>query len=207
MTDPLPSPSGAEQFFAEHVGRCRVLAILRGYGAGTVELCERAWAAGVGLVEVPVQSAADLDALLAAVRAGRERGRPVGAGTVTSEALVAEVAAAGAAFTVAPGLDADVLHASQAAGLPHLPGVATASEVHRALRLGAVWLKAFPAVALGPEWFAAMRQPFPQARFVATGGVTPANATAFLDAGAAAVSLGSAFADADPAVLRRLVTA
>lgn len=191
-------------FFATHLGRHRVLAILRGHGPRTVELCERAWASGIALVEVPVQSPADLDALSAAVAAGRKRGRPVGAGTVLTRELVDEVAAAGAAFTVAPGLDEDVLAASEAAGLPHLPGVATASEVHRALRLGTVWLKAFPAGALGAQWFSAMRGPFPQARFVATGGVTPANAGELLAAGAAAVSLGSAFADADPEELRRL---
>ncbi len=47
---------------------------------------------------------------------------------------------------------------------------------------------------LGPEWFAAMRAPFPMARFVATGGITTKNARSYLDAGAAAISLGSAFA-------------
>jgi 2-keto-3-deoxy-6-phosphogluconate aldolase len=41
-----------------------------------------------------------------------------------------------------------------------------------------------------------MRGPFPDVRFVATGGIDTANAPEFLAAGAA-VSLGSAFADAD----------
>jgi Entner-Doudoroff aldolase len=192
------------EFFADHLARSRVLVILRGHGARTVELCERAWDAGVALVEVPVQGPPDLEALGAAVAAGRRRGAPVGAGTVVSADLVAQVAAAGAAFTVAPGLDEDVLAASHAAGLPHLPGVATASEISRALRLGVNWLKAFPAAALGASWFSAMRGPFPQARFVATGGVTAANARELLTAGAAAVALGSGFADTDPEELRAL---
>jgi Entner-Doudoroff aldolase len=194
----------APEFFTTHLARHRVLAILRGHGSRTVELCERAWDAGIALVEVPVQSAGDLDALAAAVAAGRRRGAVVGAGTVVTVELVARVAEAGAAFTVAPGLAEDVLTASHAAGLPHLPGVATASEISRAVRLGVRWLKAFPAAALGPAWFSAMRGPFPDARFVATGGVTPENAPALLAAGAAAVSLGSAFADTDPADLRAL---
>jgi Entner-Doudoroff aldolase len=195
-----------DDFFAEHLSSSRVLAILRGHGADrTLDLCRRAWAVGVRLVEVPVQNADDLEAMRQAVIDGRRDGRLVGAGTVLTPALVDEVAAAGAAFTVAPGLDEDVLAASRAAGLPHLPGVATASEIHRAGRLGLSWLKAFPAAPLGPAWFAAMRGPFPDVRLVATGGVDAANAGSFLDAGAAAVSLGSAFADTDPGALRRLV--
>ena len=37
-------------------------------------------------------------------------------------------------------------------------------------RHGLVWLKAFPAVSLGPAWFKAVAGPLPEARFVATGG-------------------------------------
>jgi 2-dehydro-3-deoxyphosphogluconate aldolase / (4S)-4-hydroxy-2-oxoglutarate aldolase len=192
-------------FFADHLQSRRLMAILRGHGqTRTVELCLRAWAAGVALVEVPVQSDEDLRALHAAVAAGRDEGRPVGAGTVTSTELVGQAADAGAAFTVAPGLVVDVLRASQDAGLPHLPGVATATEIQAAVQLGASWLKAFPASVLGAGWFAAMHGPFPDVHLVATGGMDATNAQAFLDAGAAAVSLGSAFADADPEALRRL---
>jgi Entner-Doudoroff aldolase len=194
-----------DHFFADHLRRARVMVILRGHGTErTVELCRRAWELGVDLVEIPVQGEGDLDALRAAVAAGQNAGRLVGAGTVTSPDLVDRAAAAGAVFTVAPGLDEQVLATSRAAGLPHLPGVATATEIHRALGLGLVWLKAFPALALGPSWFAAMRGPFPQVHLVATGGVDPANAPTFLDAGAAAVSLGTAFADAGAEDLRRL---
>ena len=44
------------------------------------------------------------------------------------------------------------------------------------------------------------------ARFVATGGITTANARFYLDAGAAAISLGSAFAHSPPEEIRTLVT-
>ena len=102
---------------------------------------------------------------------------------------------AGAAFTVAPGLAPEVVAASHEAGLPHLPGVATPSEVHQALRLGLTWLKAFPAAQLGVGWADALHGPFPEARFVATGGVTPANAEQYFAGGASAASLTSALAD------------
>ena len=55
-------------------------------------------------------------------------------------------------------------------GVPLLPGVATPTEVQLALAHGVSWLKAFPARWLGCEWFSLIRGPFPQVRFVATGG-------------------------------------
>jgi 2-keto-3-deoxy-6-phosphogluconate aldolase len=90
-------------------------------------------------------------------------------------------------------------------GLPHLPGVATATEAHRALRLGLAWQKVFPAAVLGTGWIAAMRAPFPDVRFVATGGVDAANAEAFLQAGATAVAFGSSFVDAPDDLVRKLI--
>lgn len=196
-----------DAFFDENLGPTRVLAILRGYGPKrTLDLCHQAWDLGITLVEIPVQSPADLEALQGAVAEGGRHGRLVGAGTIVSIALLHQVAEAGAAFTVAPGLDEEIALASGAAGVPHLPGVATASEVHRAVQLGMTWLKAFPAAALGTGWIPAIHGPFPQVRLVATGGVDMANAAGFLAAGAAAVSLGSAFAAADPDSVRQLIT-
>jgi 2-dehydro-3-deoxyphosphogluconate aldolase/(4S)-4-hydroxy-2-oxoglutarate aldolase len=187
--------------------RGRVMVILRGAGAATVGLCEQAWSAGVELVEVPVQSENDLIALRAAVAAGTSIGRPVGAGTVVTTDLVDAVAEAGAAFTVAPGLDPVIATASLARGLPHLPGVATATDVHNAQRLDLPWQKAFPASVLGPAWIRALLGPFPAVRFVATGGIDVDNARDFLDAGCRAVSLGSSFADAPIEAVRSLVAA
>jgi 2-dehydro-3-deoxyphosphogluconate aldolase/(4S)-4-hydroxy-2-oxoglutarate aldolase len=85
-----------------------------------------------------------------------------------------------------------VAEASRAAGLPHVPGVATASEVQRALATGHTWLKMFPASTLGPRWLREMRGPFPEVSFVATGGIDGDNAVDYLGAGAAAVGVGSA---------------
>jgi 2-dehydro-3-deoxyphosphogluconate aldolase/(4S)-4-hydroxy-2-oxoglutarate aldolase len=184
------------QGFDEIFGTQRIMAILRGMPEReTVELATRAWDLGVDLVEVPVQTPDALPALRAAVAAGAERGRTVGAGTVITLEQVRAVAAAGVTFTVAPGLDPAVLAASTAAGLPHLPGVATPSEIQVALRHGVEWLKAFPAAVLGTAWFTAMKGPFPQVKLVATGGMDAHVAPGFLDAGARVVAVGSALAD------------
>ena len=179
-------------------GEQRLMAIFRGLGTSrSLELAEQAWSLGVDVVELPVQSAADLEALRAVARAGAARGHVVGAGTVVDPTIMPTLVEACARFTVSPGLDERVVLASAQAGLPPLPGVATASEVQRAMALGLTWLKAFPASLLGTSWFGAMAGPFPDAVFVATGGMTAGNAGEFLAAGVRVVAVGSALTDPD----------
>ncbi|WP_243065135.1 bifunctional 4-hydroxy-2-oxoglutarate aldolase/2-dehydro-3-deoxy-phosphogluconate aldolase [Humibacter sp. RRB41] len=178
------------------LGACPVMAILRGFGPErTLQLAEKAWDLGVTLVEVPIQSTRDIEALEATVAAGKGRGLAVGAGTVIDDTTVAQARDAGAQFTVSPGFSADVVLASVAAGMPSIPGVATASEIQAAVGIGLRWLKAFPAARLTPAWFKDMAGPFPQVKFVATGGIDAGNAAGFLAAGASVVALGSALAD------------
>ena len=161
-----------DDWFEHEFVTTRVMVIMRGLGGdASLALAERAWAAGVRAVEVPIQRPADVESLRVVAAAACERGLAVGAGTVVRVEQVEVARRAGAAYTVSPGLDDDVVRASLDAGLATLPGVATASEVQRAVRLGLGWLKMFPAATLGPGWIGAMRGPFPDVRFVATGGV------------------------------------
>jgi Entner-Doudoroff aldolase len=176
----------------------RVMAILRGLPPDeTVAVAGKLWDAGVTVLEVPIGKPEAVPALRAAIAAAKERGLRVGAGTVITPEQVRVAAEAGAQYTVAPGFDPLVLAASLAAGLPHLPGVGTATEVQRAYLAGCRWLKAFPAAALGPAWISGLRGPFPDVHFVATGGLTIAGAPDFLAAGARVVALGAALADPD----------
>ncbi|MFG2100084.1 bifunctional 4-hydroxy-2-oxoglutarate aldolase/2-dehydro-3-deoxy-phosphogluconate aldolase [Micromonospora echinaurantiaca] len=179
-------------------GGARVMVILRDLPvAETVRLAHRAWDLGISVVEVPVRTPEAVAALRATVTEGRDRGRRVGAGTVFTPAQVRQAAAAGAAFTVAPGLDLAVADAAASYGLPHLPGVATPTEAQCARDHGLRWLKAFPAVSLGPHWFRAVAGPLPELTFVATGGLDARNAGDFLAAGVRVVAVGSALADPD----------
>ncbi|WP_433341968.1 bifunctional 4-hydroxy-2-oxoglutarate aldolase/2-dehydro-3-deoxy-phosphogluconate aldolase [Micromonospora sp. CA-111912] len=181
----------------------RVMVILRDLPPQeTVRLANRAWDLGIDVVEVPVRTPEAMEALRVAVEAGRDRDRIVGAGTVFDPAQVRQAAGAGAAFTVAPGLDLAVADAALNHGIPHLPGVATPTEAQRARDHGLFWLKAFPAVSLGPQWFKAVAGPLPELRFVATGGIDAGNAAGFLAAGVRVVAVGSALSD--PAQIDRL---
>nr|WP_312864259.1 bifunctional 4-hydroxy-2-oxoglutarate aldolase/2-dehydro-3-deoxy-phosphogluconate aldolase [Saccharopolyspora phatthalungensis] len=175
-----------------------VMAILRGMDPQrTVELAERAWDLGIEAVEVPIETQRAEPSLRAAVQAGAKRDRPVGAGTVVTLEQVHTAKELGAAFTVAPGLDPEVVRLSAELDVPHLPGVATPSEIQKAHRLGLSWVKAFPAAELGTGWFKAMHGPFPGLRMVATGGMNARNAPEFLAAGATVVAVGSALEDVE----------
>ncbi|WP_293782452.1 bifunctional 4-hydroxy-2-oxoglutarate aldolase/2-dehydro-3-deoxy-phosphogluconate aldolase [uncultured Aeromicrobium sp.] len=186
--------SSVDEFFSHRLGRYPVMAIFRGHSpAETLALCQAAWSAGVELVEIPVQNPDARESFRAAVREGAAEGRQVGAGTILTVEQLEAVAADGAAFTVAPGFDAKVVSRARELGLPHLPGVATATEIDVAMRAGCRWLKAFPAAQLGIGWARAQSGPFPEASFVATGGIDAQNAAEFLDAGYRAVAVGSAF--------------
>lgn len=181
-----------------------IVAVLRNRSvADTASLTRVAFEAGIELVEVTIQSPEAIPALEAAAAVAREMGRTIGAGTIVTREQLDVCAGLGVAFTVAPGFDPDVAAASEAAGMPHLPGVATPSEVQRALNAGFRWLKVFPASQLTPGWIGAVRAPFPEARFIASGGISVHNAASFFDAGASGVAIGSALES--PVELGRLM--
>ena len=102
----------------------------------------------------------------------------VGAGTLLTPAQVRAAAEAGAAFGVAPGFDPVVVEAAKDAGLPMVPGIATASELSQALTAGAPMVKFFPAEAAGgvkmiKNLLGAFRST--GVKFMPTGGINPSN--------------------------------
>jgi Entner-Doudoroff aldolase len=195
--------TSSSDWFETAFATAPLMAILRGMGVDrSVRLSQTAWDLGIESVEVPLQTPEDDRALRAVVERADERGKIVGAGTIVSADQVAQAADAGAAYLVSPGLDPVVVRAAQDAGIPILPGVATPSEVQSAVSLGLTWLKAFPATWLGAEWFRHIRGPFPQVRFVATGGLDASNVEEYLAAGVRVAAVGSALED--PSQLERL---
>lgn len=182
----------SDEYFSTLFADKPFLIILRGFSAATsVELAERAWNLGACGVEIPITTHSALDTLQAVIDASEEQ--PVGAGSITTAERVTNAVSLGASFAVSPGAHPNVLEACEAAKLPLLPGASTASEVQLCLDHGHRWIKMFPASELGTGWLKAMAGPFPDASFVATGGISAANASSFLAAGAHAVSFGSSF--------------
>ena len=106
----------------------------------------------------------------------------IGAGTVLNRETVDAAVEAGASFIVSPGLNPDTVRYCQMKSVPVIPGVATAGEIETALSLGLDTVKFFPAEANGgAAALKALSGPFPQVRFIPTGGVNADNLRSYLD--------------------------
>lgn len=104
-----------------------------------------------------------------------------GAGTVTEVSQAKEAIACGAKFIVSPGTNLEIVEYCKERGIAVIPGVATPTEIARAALEGCEVLKFFPAEILGgPAFLDAMKGPFPQIKFVPTGGISEQNAPLYL---------------------------
>lgn len=115
----------------------------------------------------------------------------VGAGTVRTSAQWRDAFNAGAQFTVAPNLDLATVETAVSHKTVHLPGVFTPTEAETAHAAGCQLLKLFPAGIGGPNYLKAISAPLDDLKFVPTGGITFAEATAYRQAGAFALGVGA----------------
>ena len=144
-----------------------------------VPLARALLSGGIGVIEVTLRHAEGLRSIAIIAREVPEM--QIGAGTALSGADLRAAAQAGATFAVSPGSTGSLLSEARTLGLPYLPAVATPSELMTGLEAGYRYFKFFPATAAGGiEMLRALQQPFPQARFCATGGISAANAPEYL---------------------------
>lgn len=105
----------------------------------------------------------------------------VGAGTVLTTSQADQAMKAGAKFIVSPGLNPTVVKHCIKKKYPVIPGVNNPSDIEAALSFGLTFVKFFPAEASGGlEMIKALSGPYPQVRFMPTGGVTPENVHTYL---------------------------
>jgi 2-dehydro-3-deoxyphosphogluconate aldolase/(4S)-4-hydroxy-2-oxoglutarate aldolase len=144
---------------------------------------------GLPVAEVTFRTAAAVEALRLLAR---DDDLLVGAGTIVRPEQVDFAHAAGARFVVTPGFSARVVDRCRELGLPIVPGVATATELMAALDHGIDLVKFFPAeTSGGVAMVRALGGPFPEVRFIPTGGISPANAGEYLALRAVAAVGGS----------------
>ncbi|MEI8315539.1 MAG: bifunctional 4-hydroxy-2-oxoglutarate aldolase/2-dehydro-3-deoxy-phosphogluconate aldolase [Verrucomicrobiota bacterium] len=146
-----------------------------------VPLATALLAGGLDVIEVTFRTAAAPDAIRAIAQA--HPGMLVGAGTLLEVSQVKQARAAGAKFGVAPGLNATIVKASLDAGLPFVPGVATASDVEHGLELGCKIQKLFPADVLGGvKLLRAFAGPYGHTgvKFIPLGGINAGNMAEYL---------------------------
>ena len=104
----------------------------------------------------------------------------IGAGTVINAEQCKAALKAGAQFIVSPGLSVAVANICKEEGIPYYPGCVTPTEIMQALELGITTVKFFPAnVYGGLAALKALSAPFPQVKFIPTGGVDRKNIDEF----------------------------
>jgi hypothetical protein len=102
---------------------------------------------------------------------------------------------AGAEIIVSPTLEEDVILATKAAGLISMPGCATPSEMTKAYKLGADFIKLFPASSLSLKVIKEIRVPLNHLPLVCFGGVSAENIEEILATGVVGVGVASSVLD------------
>jgi 2-dehydro-3-deoxyphosphogluconate aldolase/(4S)-4-hydroxy-2-oxoglutarate aldolase len=116
----------------------------------------------------------------------------LGAGTVVDVDTARQCIEAGAQFISSPALDIPTVQL--VAKNPHIimmAGALTPTEILAAWKAGSDFVKVFPCSLVGGDnYIRALKRPFPDIPFIAGGGVTQQNASQYLLAGVAALSIG-----------------
>ncbi|MDD4012312.1 MAG: bifunctional 4-hydroxy-2-oxoglutarate aldolase/2-dehydro-3-deoxy-phosphogluconate aldolase [Sphaerochaetaceae bacterium] len=183
----------------QRIEQTKIVAILRGIDPDRMlKTAHALYDGGIRLIEVTFdQKSRDFEKTASAIKAlCTEFGSSmdVGAGTVTSTALVRLAADSGAGFIISPDTNVDVIRMTKSLGLVSMPGAMTPSEIIQAHEAGADFVKVFPAGVLGPDYIKAVRGPISNVRLLAVGGVDESNIAAFLKAGCVGAGIGGSLA-------------
>ena len=179
----------------ERIAETGVIAILRGVSVEDApDVAAAVTEGGVAALEIT----ADTPNVTAAIEAVADRvDAAVGVGTVLDAETARAAQLAGAEFVVTPTVNRAVIRTANRYGTPIAAGAYTPTEALDAFEAGADFVKVFPAKTGGPAHVAALGGPLSQIPLVPTGGVSADNAGAYVEAGAAAVGVGSAIVDHD----------
>jgi 2-dehydro-3-deoxyphosphogluconate aldolase/(4S)-4-hydroxy-2-oxoglutarate aldolase len=170
-----------------------------------VEAAEAVLEAGLNAVEVALTTPRALSAVARLTE--RRPDALIGAGTVLDAAAARAAVESGARFLVSPNLHPEVIRTGHRYGVPVFPGVATPTEIVRALEEGADAVKIFPASSVSPSWLRDVRAALPQVPAIPTGGVSIDNAPEWIAAGAVACGMGSALTSGGARAAGERVTA
>ena len=134
---------------------------------------------GINCAEITFRTACAKDAIKLACEKYPDMN--IGAGTVINAQQCNEAIDAGAEFIVSPGLSVGAANVCKEKNIPYYPGCVTPTAIMQALELGITTVKFFPAnVYGGLSALKALSAPFPQIKFIPTGGVDRGNIDEFL---------------------------
>lgn len=146
----------------------------------TIEILSKLIEGGINCAEITFRTACAKEAIAIGTKAFEDMN--IGAGTVINAEQAKSAVQAGAKFIVSPGFSDEVARYCTDEKIPYYPGCVTPTEIMRALSYGLNVVKFFPAgVYGGLKAMKALSAPFPQVRFIPTGGVDLSNLKEYLD--------------------------
>lgn len=146
----------------------------------TIEILSKLREGGINCAEITFRTACAKEAIAIGTKAFEYMN--IGAGTVINAEQAKSAVQAGAKFIVSPGFSDEVARYCTDEKIPYYPGCVTPTEIMRALSYGLNVVKFFPAgVYGGLKAMKALSAPFPQVRFIPTGGVDLSNLKEYLD--------------------------
>ena len=172
----------------------KIVAIVRGVEhEDLLPLVQAMYDGGIRLVEVTYGKKSDEETaksieMLAKTFAGKML---VGAGTVRNKKQVRLTKKAGGTFIISPDMNPNVIRATKRNKMVSIPGVLTPSEITKAVRCGADFVKLFPVTSMGPEYVKAIKAPLSDIKMLAVGGVDETNMKDYLKVGISGFGIGS----------------
>lgn len=168
-----------------------IIAVVRAKTAAQVlPIAEALLAGGVVAIEITMTTPKAIEAIRKARQTLGDRAL-VGVGTVLDAPTCRAALDAGAEFIVTPICRTELVSIAHSAGRAIMMGAYTPTEAQLAHEAGADFVKIFPADTLGAGYIRSLRSPLPHLRLVPTGGVDVENVADFLQAGCAALGVGS----------------
>jgi 2-dehydro-3-deoxyphosphogluconate aldolase/(4S)-4-hydroxy-2-oxoglutarate aldolase len=161
----------------------------------TIETLRALYRAGIRAVEYTSRGTAALGNFtkMLEIRNAEMPEMLLGIGTIKNIKQAEEYFQAGADFFISPGFVAEVAEFLIPKDVLYSPGCMTPTEIIAAEAAGVTFIKLFPGNALGAGFMSAIRDVFPNLKFMPTGGVdtTKESIESWFNAGVSAVGMGS----------------
>ena len=167
----------------QRIAECKIVPVVKiDDVADTLPLMKALAEGGIMSAEITFRTACGPDALALAAKECPDM--LVGAGTVINKEQAEKAANCGAKCIVGPGFSKDVAEVCRKADVLYLPGVVTPTEVMMAIAEGLKVVKFFPAENYGGvKTIKALAGPFPQLKFMPTGGISAENIKGYFETG------------------------
>ena len=146
--------------------------------AEAVMIAKKLLEKGVKAMEIAYRDLENLEGSDECIRAVREQVPEilVGGATITCPKLARRAVKSGAQFLLSAGFNYNTVKYCVRHNIPVYPGIATPGEIERAIEFGLSVLKIFPVEILGgTKYLAALSGPYPEVRFIVSGGINSQN--------------------------------